>query len=102
MSEADAVVLINIYRCEPERQDALMEHLAAMLRTQRPLDGFVSATLHRGLNGRVAAVHSIWRSRDDWKAMARNPAVAEAMDPILAIATFEPHLYEPGEVIEHD
>jgi hypothetical protein len=26
--------------------------------------------------------------------------VVEAMGPIMALATFEPHLYEAGEVIE--
>ncbi|MFJ6023205.1 antibiotic biosynthesis monooxygenase family protein [Brevundimonas sp. NPDC092305] len=99
MSE-DPVVLINVYRCEPERQALLMEHLAVMVRAQKDLDGFISATLHRGLNGKVAAVHAVWGSRDEWKAMARHPSVVEAMEPIMAIATFEPHLYEPGEVID--
>lgn len=94
------VVLINVYRCEPARLEALMEHLTAMLRAQRNLDGFISAAVHRGLNGRVAAVQAVWRSREDWKAMTRHPAVNEAMEPIMAIATFEPHLYEPGEVID--
>ena len=96
----DPVVLINVYRCEPERQAALMDLLSVMVGAQRDLEGFVSATLHRGLNGRVAAVHAVWRSQAQWKAMARHPAVVEAMGPILAIATFEPHLYEPGEVID--
>ncbi len=97
---ADPVVLINVYRCQPERQDALMDLLAVMVRTQREAHGFISATLHRGLNGKVAAVHAVWRSREDWKAMARSAATNAAMEPIMAIATFEPHLYEAGEVIE--
>ena len=92
----DPVVLINVYRCEPERQAALMDLLTVMVGAQRDLDGFVSATLHRGLNGRVAAVHAVWRSQAQWKAMARHPAVVEAMGPILAIATFEPNLYDAG------
>jgi heme-degrading monooxygenase HmoA len=100
MSDADPVVLINVYRCEPERQAVLMEHLEVMLAAQRGAEGFVSATLHRGLNGKTAAVYAVWRSRDDWKAMARTPEVARAMEPIMAIATFEPHLYEPGEIID--
>lgn len=100
MSEADPVVLINVYRCEPGKQAVLMEHLGAMVRAQRELNGFISATVHRGLNDRVAAVHAVWGSREQWKAMARHPSVASAMEPILAIATFEPHLYEPGEVID--
>ncbi|RZJ46525.1 MAG: antibiotic biosynthesis monooxygenase [Brevundimonas sp.] len=100
MSDADPVVLINVYRCQPERQAVLMEHLEIMVAAQRGADGFVSATLHRGLNGKTAAVYAVWRSRDDWKAMARMPEVAMAMEPIMAIATFEPNLYEPGEVID--
>lgn len=97
---ADPVVLINVYRCEPERLDELMELLAVMVRAQLGAEGFISATLHRGLNGKVAAVHAVWRSREDWKAMARRPAINAAMEPIMAIATFEPNLYEAGEVIE--
>lgn len=100
MSDADAVVLINVFKCAPERQNELLELVTALARRQRELDGFVSAALHRGLNGKVVANHAVWRSREDWKAMARGPAVNAAMEPIMAIATFEPHLYEAGEVIE--
>jgi len=97
---SDPVVLINVYRCQPERLDELMELLAIMVRAQRGADGFISATLHRGINGKVAAVHAVWRSREDWKAMARGAAVNAAMEPIMAIATFEPNLYEAGEIID--
>jgi len=100
MTEVDPVVLINVYRCEAERQAALMDRLAELVRAQVDLPGFVSATLHRGLNGRVCAVHAVWRSQADWKAMARHASINAAMEPILALATFEPHLYEPGEVVE--
>jgi len=102
MTDTDAapIVLINVYRCAPERLDGLMEFLTVMVGAQRPLDGFVSATLHRGLNGKVAAVHAVWRNREAWKAMARDPAINAAMEPIMALATFEPHLYEAGEVFD--
>lgn len=99
-SENDAVVLINVYKCDPARQDDLMERLTVMVGVQKYLDGFVSATLHRGLNGKTAAVHSVWETRDHWKAMTRHPAIVAAMEPIMGLATFEPNLYEPGEVIE--
>ena len=100
MAEPEPVVLINVYRCQPDKQDVLMEHLTSLVRAQRDLEGYISATLHRGIDGKVAAVHSLWRSREDWKAMSRHPSIAIRMDPIMAIATFEPHLYEPGEVID--
>lgn len=100
MSDTDPVVLINVYRCDPAKLDALMDLLAVMVRAQRGAEGFVSATLHRGLNGKVAAVHAVWRTREDWKAMTRLPPVNAAMEPIMAIATFEPHLYEADEVFD--
>ena len=99
-SEDDPVVLINVYRCDVTKQAELMEHLELMLKVQRDLQGFDSATLHRGLNGKTAAVHSIWRSRDHWKVMARHPSIMARLEPIMALATFEPNLYEPGEVID--
>ena len=98
-SDDDPVVLINVYRCDATRQGELMEHLNLMLQVQRGLEGFISAVLHRGLNGRTAAVHSVWRSREDWQVMARHPSIMARMEPIMGLATFEPHLYEAGEVI---
>ncbi len=104
MSDIDAdtapVVLINIFKVQPDKQDALLDLLSALMRAQIGLPGFMSATLHRGLNGKTVANHAVWRSAEDWKAMTRSPAVVAAMSPILAIATFEPNLYEAGEVIE--
>lgn len=97
---ASPVVLINIFKCDARRQDELIEHLTALAQVQRALPGFVSGTLHRGLNGRVVANHAVWGSATDWKIMTRHPQVVAAMEPILALATFEPHLYEPGEVVE--
>ena len=94
----DPVVLINIFKCDPRHLDQLIERLTALARVQAALPGFISATLHRGLNGRVAANHAVWASVTDWKAMTRHPQVVAVMGSILAIATFEPHLYEPGEV----
>lgn len=98
--DAVPVVLINVFKCQPDRQDLLLELLTGLMQTQVALPGFVSATLHRGLNGKTVANHAVWRSVEDWKAMTRDPAVSAAMNPIMAIATFEPNLYEPGEVID--
>ncbi len=102
MSDADnaPVVLINTFKVQPDRQDELLELLAALTKAQVGLPGFVSATLFRGVNGKTVVNQAVWRSVEDWKAMTRTDAVSRAMLPIMAIATFEPHLYEAGEVIE--
>lgn len=94
------VVLINVYKGEIEKQDTLVECLTVLNQAMRELPGFISATVHRGVNGKHVANYAIWNSAADWKAMTRDPAVVAAMSPIMALATFEPHLYEAGEVIE--
>lgn len=93
------VVLINVFKCEAARQDELIEHLTALNHIQRGLPGFISATLHLGVNGRTVANYVVWAAAEDWKAMTRHPDVVDGMRPVMALATFEPHLYEPGEVI---
>jgi len=102
MTQAAPVVLITVYKCEPANQEALVEHLTALSAVQRGLDGFISATLHQGLNGNRVANYAVWATRQDWEAMTRKPAVAAAMEPVMAIATFEPNLYEAGEVFNRD
>lgn len=88
------VVLINVFKVQPDRQEELVELVAALTRAQSQMPGFISGTVHRSLNGKTVATHALWRSVEDWKAMPRDKAVAEAMLPIMAIATFEPNLYE--------
>lgn len=93
------VVLINVFKCEPSKQDELMEHLTLLNEVQRALPGFRSAVLHRGVNGRTVANYVVWETAADWKAMTRHPDVVDGMRPVMALATFEPHLYAPGEVV---
>ncbi len=95
-----AIVLINVFTCEPSSQDALMALLDDLTRNvMAGLHGFVSARLHKGLDGRHVANYAVWHSVEDWKAMTRHPDVVEAMRPILALATFQPHTYRAGSLI---
>ena len=98
--DVSPVVLINVFKCDTGRQDELVEQLTDLVGVQRDLPGFISAVLHRGVNGRHVANYAVWRTAVDWKAMTRHPSVVERMSPIMAVATFEPHLYEAGEVVE--
>ncbi len=88
------VTLINIFSVAPEKQDELVRLLQGMIEdVMRTLPGFISADVHRSLDGKRVANHAQWRSEEDWKAMVRHPAVQGRMTPILAIATFQPNLY---------
>lgn len=94
-SDQPVVTLINTFTVEPERQQELMQLLIeATEQVMRHLPGFVSANIHRGLDGRHVANYAQWRSREDFEAMLQHPGAQEHMGRAAALARFEPMLYE--------
>ncbi len=99
--QSGAVTLINVFTCAPERQDELVRLLQGLTdEVMRSLPGFLSASIHRGLDGKHVANYAQWESEASWKAMVRDPRVQARMAPVVAIATFQPHLYEMVETYE--
>jgi heme-degrading monooxygenase HmoA len=70
----DVVTLINIFTVEPHDQQRLVDLLTeATEAVMRHLPGFVSAHIHKSLDGVRVANYAQWRSRDHFEAMLRNP-----------------------------
>jgi heme-degrading monooxygenase HmoA len=93
--ENDAVTMINVFTVEPENQQQLVDLLtqaAETIMSKQP--GYLSARIHRGLDGRRVAVQAQWRSQADFEALAANPGAAAHMRRARALASFEPVLYE--------
>jgi heme-degrading monooxygenase HmoA len=94
-NEQGAVTLINVFSVDPGNQQQLLELLQQAtegVMSQQP--GYLSARIHRGLDGTRVAVHAQWRSRQDFEALANNPKAAAHMRRARALASFEPVLYE--------
>jgi len=92
------ITLINVFTVEPANQRRLVELLAhATETTVRHAPGFVSASLHRGLDGTKVTMYAQWRTIEDYEAMRRNPSPAPFLQQALALATFEPGMYEVVE-----
>jgi quinol monooxygenase YgiN len=92
------VTLINVFTVEPVKQQQLLDLLAQATETSvRHVPGFVSATLHRSLDGTRVAMYAQWRSVEDYQAMRENPAALPYMQQALALAKFEPGIYEVVE-----
>jgi heme-degrading monooxygenase HmoA len=93
--EQRVVTLINTFTVAPERQEELVNLLIEVTDlVMKRLPGFVSANIHRGLDGRHVANYAQWRSRADFEAMLRNPEAQQHMRRIGEMADFEPLLYE--------
>jgi hypothetical protein len=63
----------------------------------RNVQGFVSASLHRSLDGTKVAMYAQWRSVADYQSMRSNPAASPYLQKALALARFEPGMYEVVE-----
>jgi quinol monooxygenase YgiN len=89
------VTLNNVFTVEPTNQRQLLELLARATETSvRDAPGFVSASLHRGLDGTKVTMYAQWRSVEDYQAMRENPAPLPYLQQALAIAKFDPGMYE--------
>jgi quinol monooxygenase YgiN len=92
------VILINVFTVEPANQRQLLELLARATETSvRHARGFISATLHRSLDGTKVTMYAQWRSVADYQAMRENPTALPYLQRALAIAKFYPGMYEVVE-----
>jgi quinol monooxygenase YgiN len=89
------VVLINVFTVEPSRQQELVSLLTrATELSVRYAAGFISAHLHRSLDGTKVTMYAQWRSIEHYQAMRGDPAPLPYLQQALAFAKFEPGMYE--------
>lgn len=90
------VTLVNVFHVEPENQQRLIDLLVdATERVMSKQPGYISANIHRGLDGTTVANYAQWRSRQDFEAIFGNPeAIAHMREAEKLAVSFEPHLYE--------
>jgi quinol monooxygenase YgiN len=89
------VTLINVFTVEPGKQGELVQILHG---EGDEASTFVSANIHKSLDGTRVVNYAQWRSRDDFEAMVKNPEVAPHMKAAGPIAKFEPHFYAVAAV----
>jgi quinol monooxygenase YgiN len=95
---AKLITLINVFTVEPANQQRLVELLSRA--TDSPVrhqPGFVSASLHRSVDGNKVTMYAQWRSIEDYQAMRENPDPAPFLQDALALAKFDPGMYEVVE-----
>lgn len=97
------LTLINVFTVTPEKQHELVALLTGVTEQNvRHHPGFVSASLHRGIDGTKVTMYAQWASIDDYETMRQNPGPAPALEQALKIATFDPGMYEVAEIFLPD
>ncbi|MBJ7601084.1 MAG: antibiotic biosynthesis monooxygenase [Candidatus Nephthysia bennettiae] len=93
--EQPVVTLINVFTVEPDNQNRLVDLLVeATKQVMSHLPGFVSANIHRGLDGRHVANYAQWESPEAFQRMLGDPEARPHMAQIRELATNEGYLYE--------
>jgi quinol monooxygenase YgiN len=88
------VTLINVFTVDPSNQERLIELLSRATETSvRHAPGFISANLHRSIDGTKVTMVAQWRSAEDYQAMRNDPAPLPFLQEALTIAKFDPGMY---------
>ena len=99
---ASLVTLINVFTVEPSNQQELLDLLARATDTSvRDVPGFISAALHRSVDGTKVTMYSQWKSAQHYQhyqSMRSDPVASPYVKRALAIAKFDPGMYEVVKV----
>lgn len=87
--DSGCLTLVNVFHVKPENQAALVELLtAATETTMQHQPGFISANIHRSLDGTRVINYAQWQSRQDFEAMKE-------------VEEVKPHIKQAGILAEH-
>jgi quinol monooxygenase YgiN len=89
------MTVINVFTVAPQQQGRLIELLTQATESSiRHIPGFVSAALHRGLDGSKVTMYAQWATPEDYDRMRARPDASPFLAEALSIARFEPGFYE--------
>jgi quinol monooxygenase YgiN len=94
-AQQSVMTLVNVFTVSPDKQLELANLLIrATEETMQKLPGFVSASIHRSLDGTKVINYAQWRSKADFEALKQNPEARPHMQAAAALASFEPIVCE--------
>jgi quinol monooxygenase YgiN len=97
------MTVINVFTVAPQQQGRLIELLTEATESSiRHLPGFVSAALHRSLDGSKVTMYAQWATPEDYERMRARPDASPVLAEALSIARFEPGFYEVTRVFTPD
>jgi quinol monooxygenase YgiN len=95
------MTVINVFTVAPANQQRLVELLARATESSiRHVPGFVSAALHRSIDGTKVAMYAQWATPEDYDRMRARPDSSPFLAEALTIAQFDPGFYEVSVVFD--
>jgi heme-degrading monooxygenase HmoA len=94
-AHAGVVTLINVFTVDPGQQDELVERWQqATEEVMSHQPGFISASIHRSLDGTKVVNYAQWESREAFAEMFQNPEAREQLASLAEIGSASPALCE--------
>ena len=91
----EVVTVIFSFATEPERQQELIDLMIdALETTTKHQPGFISASLHKSLDGTRVFNYAQWRSRSLYKTFAQSPEDQEIGARFAQFQLLDLHVYE--------
>ena len=100
-TENNYLTLINVFTVDRSNQEKLIDLLTlATDSSVKNITGFISASLHKSIDGTKVTMYAQWRSAEDYQNMRNNPTASPYLQQALEIATFAPGMYEVVKTFE--
>jgi quinol monooxygenase YgiN len=89
------MTLVNVFTVTPDKQQQLVDLLVeATHEVMRHMPGFISASIHRSVDGSKVINYAQWSSRADFAALRDNAQARPHMQAAARLASFEPVICE--------
>lgn len=86
--------VIIIFTVKSEQQQELLGVIKEFLETVKTLPGFVSASLHKSIDGVKIVNYAQWSSRDDFESFINNQEVKAKASKLFEFDPPDSHVYE--------
>lgn len=93
--DSKVTTLINVFTVQPNDQQRLVDLLIeATEKVTSQQEGFISAKIHKSLDGTRVVDYAQWKSKNAYNKMLKNPRAIIYMNDMLSIANLDGGLYE--------
>src|SRR5918994_769648 len=87
--------LINVFTVDPKNQQHLVDLLIqATEKVMSKQEGFISANIHKSLDGTKVVNYAQWKSKEAFEKMLKNPRAIIHMNDGLSIAKVDGSMYD--------
>ena len=98
---SNIATFINTFRCKPEHQDQVVQiNVDIIEQVARRAPGFISATVHRSLDGTRVFNYLQWDTQQSLAAMQESSAFGQHGKRFAGLIDFEPHQCEIAHIGE--